>query len=65
VHFVWVPFGWDPKYLDSVNAELVVCQTAERFIARVPRLKVNARSLAKKTIARRRAFTEERIFKER
>jgi len=28
VHFVWVPFGWDPKYLDSVNAELVVCQTA-------------------------------------
>lgn len=65
VHFVWVPFGWDPKYLDSVNAELVVCQTAERFMARVPRLKVNVRSLAKKTIARRQAFTEERIFKER
>jgi len=62
VHFVWVPFGWDPKYLDSVKAELVVCQTAERFIARVPRFKVNARSLAKETIKRHRAVTEERIF---
>jgi alginate O-acetyltransferase complex protein AlgJ len=65
VHFVWVPFGWDPKYLDSVDAELVVCQTAERFMSRVPRLKVNVRSLAKETIARRRAVTEERIFGER
>jgi hypothetical protein len=65
VHFVWVPFGWDPKYLDSVNAELVVCQTAERFMGRVPRLKVNVRSLAKETIARHRAVTEERIFGER
>jgi alginate O-acetyltransferase complex protein AlgJ len=62
VHFVWVPFGWDPKYLDSVKADLVVCQTAERFIARVPRFKVNARSLAKETIKRHWAVTEERIF---
>jgi len=65
VHFVWVPFGWDPEYLDSVNAELVVCQTAERFMARVPRLKVNVRSLARETIARHRAVSEERIFGDR
>jgi hypothetical protein len=65
VHFVWVPFGWDPDYLDSVNAELVVCQTAERFMARVPRLKVNVRSLARETIARHRAISEERIFGDR
>jgi hypothetical protein len=65
VHFVWVPFGWDPKYLDSVNAELIVCQTAERFMGRVPRIKVDARSLARETIKRHQAFTEERIFKER
>lgn len=62
VHFVWVPFGWDPKYLDSVNAELVVCQTAERFMGRVPRLGINVRSLARETVARRRAVSEERIF---
>ena len=65
VHFVWVPFGWDPEYLDSVNAELVVCQTAERFMGRVPRFKVDVRSLAQETITRHRAVTEERIFKDR
>ncbi|HLM85027.1 MAG TPA: hypothetical protein VK272_02430 [Solirubrobacteraceae bacterium] len=45
VHFVWVPFGWDPDYLDRVGAELVVCQTAERFIGRVPRRRVDVDSL--------------------
>ena len=30
VHFVWAPFGWDPGYIDSVGAELAICQTAER-----------------------------------
>ena len=62
VHFVWVPFGWDPDYLESVNAELVVCETAERFMGRVPRLEVDVRSLAQETIARRRTVTFERIF---
>jgi len=64
VHFVWVPFGWDPKYLDSVKAELIVCQTAERFVVRIPRFKVNVRSMARETIAKGRAVTEERIFGE-
>jgi alginate O-acetyltransferase complex protein AlgJ len=45
VHFVWVPFGWDPDYLDAVDAELVVCQTAERFIARLPRDRVDVSGL--------------------
>jgi len=62
VHFVWVPFGWDPDYLDSVNAELVVCETAERFMGRVPKLEVDVRSLAQETIARRRAINLEGIF---
>jgi alginate O-acetyltransferase complex protein AlgJ len=65
VHFVWVPCGWDPEYLDRVGAELVVCQTAERFITRVPKLKVNVRSLARETIARHQAIDEERVFRER
>ncbi len=64
-HFVWVPFGWDPEYLTSVGADLVVCQTAERFIGRVPMASVNVRSLAHETIDRRRALTEERIFGDR
>jgi alginate O-acetyltransferase complex protein AlgJ len=62
VHFVWVPCGWDPDYLDSVGAELVVCQTAERFIGRVPQVSVDVRSLAQETTSRHRALTEERIF---
>jgi alginate O-acetyltransferase complex protein AlgJ len=45
VHFVWVPFGWDPDYLDRAGAQLVVCQTAERFIARLPRARVDVREL--------------------
>lgn len=65
VHFVWTPFGWDPGYLDDVDAELVVCQTAERFVARVPQASIDVRSLATETLARRRAVTEERVFDDR
>jgi alginate O-acetyltransferase complex protein AlgJ len=65
VHFVWAPFGWDPAYLDGVAADLVVCQTAERFIGRVPMASVDVRSMAQETISRRRALTEERIFSDR
>jgi hypothetical protein len=63
VHFIWAPFGWDPEYLDSVGAGFVVCQTAERFIGRVPRASIDVRSLAQETIAERRAVTEQRIFR--
>jgi alginate O-acetyltransferase complex protein AlgJ len=62
VHFVWVPFGWDPDYLDSVSADLVVCQTAERFIGRVPNTRVDVRALEQETITRNRALTEASIF---
>lgn len=62
VHFVWVPFGWDPDYLDSANADLVVCQMAERFVVRVPRIKVDVRSMAEETINQRVARTGEHIF---
>lgn len=64
VHFIWAPFGWDPDYLDDVDAELVVCQTAERFVGRVPRPWVDARSLSQETIGRRRALTDEYIFED-
>ena len=62
VHFVWAPFGWDPDYLDSVGAELVVCQTAERFIGLTPKPSIDVRSLAQRTLSQRRALTEEHIF---
>jgi alginate O-acetyltransferase complex protein AlgJ len=62
VHFVWVPFGWDPEYLDRVGAELVVCQTAERFIARVPRPRVDVQLLARESLGRGGALGLERIF---
>lgn len=62
VHFVWVPFGWDPDYLDSVGAELVVCQTAERFITRVPRRRVDARQFARDAAGHGDVLGLERIF---
>jgi alginate O-acetyltransferase complex protein AlgJ len=62
VHFVWVPFGWDPDYLEAAGADIVVCQTAERFAGRVPMARVDARAMARETVARRTALTEGRIF---
>jgi hypothetical protein len=54
VHFVWVPFGWDPDYVRRVGAEAVLVQGAERFVARVPRLSVDASRLAAETLERKR-----------
>ncbi len=54
VHFVWVPMGWDPDYVEATGAELVVCQTAERFLSRHPREQVNVLRLADENIRRRR-----------
>lgn len=62
VHFVWTPFGWDPGYVERAGAELVVCQTAERFIARVPRRQIDVQSLARETIGRRSGIGLEQIF---
>jgi alginate O-acetyltransferase complex protein AlgJ len=38
VHFIWVPFGWDPDYVRKVGAQAVLVQGAERFVSRVPEL---------------------------
>ncbi len=62
VHFVWVPFGWDPGYLEQVGAELVVCQTAERFVVRVPRPRVDVASLAGAGGSRAGALGLENVF---
>jgi alginate O-acetyltransferase complex protein AlgJ len=61
VHFVWVPFGWDPDYLDAVDAQLVVCQTAERFIARLPRERVEVPALVE-GVGRGGALGLEQVF---
>ncbi|HEV7493821.1 alginate O-acetyltransferase AlgX-related protein [Baekduia sp.] len=52
VHFVWVPFGWDPDYAAAVGAGVVVCQGAERFVIRPPELRVDVHELAAKALAR-------------
>jgi alginate O-acetyltransferase complex protein AlgJ len=62
VHFAWVPFGWDLDYLERVGAGLVVCQTAERFIPRVPRSRVDVQTLAEEVAHGKRALGLERIF---
>jgi hypothetical protein len=54
VHFIWVPFGWDPDYVRRVGAEAVLVQGAERFVARVPHARVDASGLAEETLRRKR-----------
>jgi alginate O-acetyltransferase complex protein AlgJ len=61
-HFVWVPFGWDPDYVQAVGARAVVIQGAERFVARVPRARVEVARLAEETLARKRALGVEAAF---
>lgn len=50
VHFLWVPFGWDPGYLRDAGANVAIVQTAERFVSRVPLARVQARELARQAI---------------
>ncbi len=52
VHFVWIPFGWDPDYAAAVGAGVVVCQGAERFVIRPPELRVDVHELAANALAR-------------
>lgn len=36
VHFIWSPFGWDPRYVEKVDPAIVIHEIAERFITSVP-----------------------------
>jgi len=62
VHFVWIPFGWDPDYIRRVGAEAVLIQGAERFVARVPHPSVDASRLAEETLRRKRPIALESVF---
>ncbi len=55
VHFLWVPFGWDPAYAAAVGAEVVVCQGAERFAIRPPEPQVDVHALEAEVLSRRDA----------
>jgi hypothetical protein len=61
VHFIWVPFGWDPDYVRRVGAEAVLIQGAERFVARVPHPTVDASGLAEETLRRKQPAGIERV----
>jgi alginate O-acetyltransferase complex protein AlgJ len=52
VHFLWVPFGWDPTYAAAAGAEVVVCQGAERFTVRPPELQVDFYAVAAEVLGR-------------
>ncbi len=62
VHFVWVPFGWDPDYVREVGAEAVLVQGAERFVSRVPRARVVTAELAAETLRRKEPLGIERVL---
>jgi alginate O-acetyltransferase complex protein AlgJ len=61
VHFVWVPFGWDPDYVREVGAEVVLIQGAERFVARVPHPRSEVAALAEQTLSRNRPIGVEAV----
>jgi hypothetical protein len=62
VHFVWIPFGWDPDYVREIGAEVVLVQGAERFVARVPHARSEVAKLAEETLRRRKAIGVESVF---
>lgn len=62
VHFVWIPFGWDARYVREIGAEAVLIQGAERFVARVPHVSTDVSQLAAETLSRKRAIAVERVF---
>jgi alginate O-acetyltransferase complex protein AlgJ len=62
VHFVWVPFGWDPDYARRVGAEAVLVQGAERFVGRVPRARVEVAALTEETLRRKQPVGAESVF---
>jgi alginate O-acetyltransferase complex protein AlgJ len=57
VHFLWVPFGWDPEYAAEVGAGVVICQGAERFAIRPPEIQVDVRALEAQALGRTAAAT--------
>jgi alginate O-acetyltransferase complex protein AlgJ len=61
VHFVWIPFGWDPEYVRQVGAEAVLVQGAERFVARIPHLHTDVSRLAAETLRRKQAVGIEQV----
>jgi alginate O-acetyltransferase complex protein AlgJ len=52
VHFLWVPFGWDPAYAAAAGAEVIVCQGAERFAIRPPEVQVDVSALEAQALGR-------------
>jgi hypothetical protein len=62
VHFVWIPFGWDPDYVARVGAEVVLSQGAERFVARVPQFKVDTTRLTEETLRRKQPAAVDQVF---
>jgi len=62
VHFVWVPFGWDPGYVREVGAEAVLIQGAERFVTRVPHPRIEVAELAAETLRRKQPVGVEAVF---
>ena len=51
VHFVWSPFGWDKYYVEESGAEVVLCETAERFVPRPPAVRLAVADLVRTALA--------------
>ncbi|WP_022928958.1 alginate O-acetyltransferase AlgX-related protein [Patulibacter americanus] len=65
VHFVWTPFGWDGAYADRVGAQIVVSETAERFVPRVPARDVDVDALVVAAVSRAGGVSPDAVFTDR
>ena len=45
VHFIWAPFAWDAAYAERAGATIVISQTAEHLVTRLPRTGIDAASI--------------------
>lgn len=64
-HFVWAPFGWDPGYVTQVEADVVISQTAERFMSRVPMPAVDVIALTANALAHQTFIELDAVFSDR
>jgi hypothetical protein len=46
VHFVWAPHAWDPALADRVAADVVVFESSEQLLRRVPLPHVDVAALS-------------------
>lgn len=60
-HCIWMPFGWDPVYVEKAGASVVVFESAERFIVSPPAIRAEVRDGPRRALT----GTQPRVWRQR